>query len=173
MLSNAYSENSILTFRLVRPDQDNLTQPSSEVKIDKNQGYELFVKDIENIWIDKKVELDVKDIKSVIIRIITMSDSGEQEYLPITLAQIARSPDLKSPSMNAFSVLLTFTKEGETKIANVTEKNIHRRLAVIVNKRLLMAPRIQDKITGDEIAISGLTYDEIKSLSDAINNSSK
>jgi hypothetical protein len=36
-----------------------------------------------------------------------------------------------------------------------------------------MAPRIQDKIDGDEIAISGLTYDEIKSLSDVINNSAK
>jgi preprotein translocase subunit SecD len=172
MLSPAYAADSILTFRLVHPDQDKQAQSPSEVKIDKNQ-YELFVKDNENIWVDKKVELDVKDVKSIAIRIMSMSNSGEEIFEPVTIAQFNKNSHLKGTSMNPFSALLTFTKEGQNKIQNVTERNIHRQLAVIVNKRLLMAPRIQDKIDGDEIAISGLTYDEIKSLSDVINNTSK
>jgi hypothetical protein len=171
-LSNAYSEDKILTLRLVHPDQDKLTQRSSEVKIDKNQ-YELFVKDNENIWIDKKVELDVKDIKAIIIKVWTRSYSGKEEYEPITLEQIDRTPELTSPSMNAFTASLFFTKEGAIKIQNVTEKNINRRLAVILNKRLLIAPRILDKISGDEIAIAGLSYVDIKSLTGAINHSVK
>ncbi len=169
MLSNAHSEDAILTFRLVHPDQDKLTQRSSEVKIDKNQ-YELFVKDNENIWIDKKVELDIRDIKAIIIKIWTRSYSGKEEYEPITPEQIAKTPELRSPSMNAFTASLFFTKQGAIKIQNVTEKNIHRKLAVILNKRLLMAPRIQDKIFGDEIDIAGLSYADIKSLTDAINH---
>ena len=171
-ISNAYSEDKILTFRLVHPDQDKLAQRSSEVKIDKNQ-YELFVKDNESIWIDKKVELDIKDIKAIIIKIWTRSYSGKEEYEPITLEQIARTPELRSPSMNAFTAALFFTKQGAIKIQNVTENNIHRRLAVILNKRLLMAPRIQDKISGDEIAIAGLSYEDVKSLTGAINDSVK
>jgi len=170
MLSNAYSEDTILTFRLVHPDQDRLSQRSPEVKIDKNQ-YELFVKDNENFWIDKKVELDIKDIKSIVIKIWTRSASGREEYLPITLEQIDRTPELRSPSMNAFTASLFFTKQGAKKIQNVTEKNINRRLAVILNKRLLIAPRILDKISGDEIAIAGLSYEDIKSLTGAINHS--
>lgn len=171
-LSNAYSEDNILTFRLVHPDQDKLTQHSPEVKIDKNK-YELFVKDNENYWVDKKVELDVKDIKAIIIKIWTRSNSREEEYLPITLEQIAKTPELRSPSMNAFTATLFFTKQGAIKIQTVTEKNINRRLAVILNKRLLMVPRIQDKISGDEIAIAGLSYNDVKSLSAAINHSDK
>jgi preprotein translocase subunit SecD len=171
-LSPAYAADSILTFRLVHPDQDILAKQTSGVKIDKER-YELFVKDSENIWVDKKVELDVKDVKSITIRIMSMSNSGEEIFEPVTIAQFNKNSHLKGTSMNPFSALLTFTKEGQKKIQNVTEKNIHRQLAVIVNKRLVMAPRIQDKIDGDEIAISGLTYDEIKSLSDVINNSAK
>lgn len=170
--SNAYSEDNILTFRLVHPDQDKLTQRSSEVKIDKNQ-YDLFVKDNENYWIEKKVELDIKDIKAIIIKIWTRSYSGKEEYVPITLEQIGRSPELRSPSMKAFTASLSFTKQGAIKIQNVTEKNIQRRLAVILNKRLLMAPRILDKISGDEIDIAGLSYDDVKNLTDAINHSVK
>ena len=75
--------------------------------------------------------------------------------------------------MNAFTAALFFTKQGAIKIQNVTENNIHRRLAVILNKRLLMAPRIQDKISGDEIAIAGLSYEDVKSLTGAINDSVK
>ncbi|HSB27402.1 MAG TPA: hypothetical protein VLE19_06100, partial [Pyrinomonadaceae bacterium] len=72
--------------------------------------------------------------------------------------------------MNGFTASLFFTKQDAIKIQNVTEKNIHRKLAVILNKRLLMAPRIQDKISGDEIAIVGLSYADVKSLTDAINH---
>ncbi len=171
-LSNAYSEDKILTFRLVHPDQDKLTSRSSEAKIDKNR-YELFVKDNDNFWIDKKVELDTKDIKAIILKIWTRSDSGAEEYVPITLEQIERTPELRSPSMNAFTAALFFTKQGAIKIQNVTAKNVNRRLAVILNKRLLMAPRILDKISGDEIAIAGLSYNDVKSLSAAINSSDK
>ncbi len=171
-ISNAYSEDKILTFRLVHPDQDKLTGRSSETKIDKNQ-YELFVKDNENIWVDKKVELDIEDIKSIIIKIWTRSDSGQEKYLPVTLDQIDAIPELRSPTMNAFTAALFFTKQGAIKIQNVTGKNVNRRLAVILNKRLLMAPRIKDKVSGDESDIAGLSYNDVKSLSAAINSSEK
>jgi preprotein translocase subunit SecD len=169
LLSNAYSEDKILTFRLVHPDQDKSHSP---VKIDKSQ-YKLFVKDKENYWVANKVELDSNDIKTIKIKIMTQSASGKEEYVEVSSKQIASTPELRSPSMKGYIATLFFTEEGAKKIENVTEKNIYRRLAVILNNRLLMAPRIQDKITGNEIDIVGLSYNDIENLRAAIRRSVK
>jgi len=53
-------------------------------------------------------------------------------------------------------IILYFTEEAKQKLAKVTSENIHRRLGIVINGKLIMAPSIAEPITGGEIKISGL-----------------
>jgi len=50
---------------------------------------------------------------------------------------------------------ITFTEKGRKRFADVTHQNIGNRLAIIVEGRLLSAPRILEEISGGKAMISG------------------
>jgi preprotein translocase subunit SecD len=63
------------------------------------------------------------------------------------------------------SVSLQFTKEGGEKFAQITEKNIGKPLAIILDGELVSAPTVQEKIVGGQAQITGsFTVDEAKNL---------
>jgi len=65
---------------------------------------------------------------------------------------------------NLPSVSFTLSGEGARKFATVTETNIGRRLAIILDNRVMTAPTIQSRIT-DNGQITGVSRDEVNDIS--------
>ncbi len=71
-----------------------------------------------------------------------------------------------------YQIAITLTDEAAKKMAEVTRKNIRRRLALLIDGRVIVAPVIQSEIPGGEIRISGsFTEDEVKDLAKRISKS--
>jgi preprotein translocase subunit SecD len=142
-LTNAISENAILTFRLVHPDHDRIAflQPS-KVKIDK-KDYEYFKLGNANYWVGKTIELDITDMKDAKLEVL-------------------RPP--------LYNVTIILNKKGQEKFSKLTANNKMRRLAIIFEGNLLTAPIIKEEITGDEVVVSGLYFDDAQKLRDIIKN---
>jgi len=67
-------------------------------------------------------------------------------------------------------VSLEFADEGAEKFANLTEKNIGKPLAILLDTAVVSAPIVQEKIIGGTAQISGdFTLDEAKNLSLLLN----
>jgi preprotein translocase subunit SecD len=64
---------------------------------------------------------------------------------------------------NLPAVSFTLSAEGARKFGTVTESNIGRRLAIILDNRITSAPTIQSRIT-DNGQITGVTRDEVNDL---------
>jgi preprotein translocase subunit SecD len=118
------------------------------------------VKEKENYWVDKKIELSIKDFKDAKIQ--------EMVMYPPKMKVERREVTSPLPSNASCDIVLYFSKNGQTKIQNLTGNNIRRRLAIILNNQLLMAPLILEKITGETISIVGVSYSEAQSLKSAI-----
>jgi preprotein translocase subunit SecD len=65
---------------------------------------------------------------------------------------------------NLPAVSFTLNGEGARKFGTITETNIGRRLAIILDNRVTSAPTIQSRIT-DNGQITGVTRDEVNDLS--------
>ena len=64
------------------------------------------------------------------------------------------------------------TDDGAKRLAEVTRRNIGKRLALVVDGKLYEAPRIASAITGGEALITGhLTKEEAENLATRINGS--
>jgi preprotein translocase subunit SecD len=68
-------------------------------------------------------------------------------------------------------VSLTFDRKGGRIFAKITEENVKKRLAIVLDNHVYSAPVIQEKISGGEARITGnFTMEEAKDLgSDSIN----
>lgn len=167
--SNACAENNILTFRLVHPDNDKVAQMSpTQLKNNKKQ-YEHFVKDNVSYWVDRKIQLSSKEIKDVKIVMMEQEPNlGNWKTVEVSLKKIVNNKKLTDPSMQGFTAVIIINKKGQKKLERLTEKNIGRRLAIVLKDKLLMAPVIQDKIIGNEVSVAGLSYIEVKSLEETI-----
>jgi len=65
---------------------------------------------------------------------------------------------------------IEFNKEGDTKFAALTEKNVGKPLAILLDGEVVSAPIVQEKIIGGKAQISGsFTTDEAKSLTIQLN----
>lgn len=163
--SCANSRDDILTLRLVHPDNDKLMfLPQSEADVD-NELYEYFEKGSEHYWVSRNVKVDMADMKAAKLRVITPPSKEEIE-------EISKSRPNTSISLEpTYNLTISLTEEGSAKLRKLTRENVKRRLAIIYEGRLLVAPVIKEEITGDEVEVSGLSgYDEAVRLRDAINN---
>lgn len=68
---------------------------------------------------------------------------------------------------------LSFTPEGAKEFGKLTEANIGRRLAIVLDGKLYSAPVLQTAIYGGQAQITGdFSQDEAKNVSDALNSGS-
>lgn len=66
-------------------------------------------------------------------------------------------------------VSITFDKKGGRIFAKITEENVKKRLAIVLDNHVYSAPVIQEKITGGEARITGnFTMEEAKDLAIAL-----
>jgi preprotein translocase subunit SecD len=107
--------------------------------------------------------------------------SGSKDKLLIRKAPLLDSSHLKEVYVGkAIAVLngvakdrwtlsLTFTDSGSKRFAEATEKLLGKRLAILANDKVLVAPFIRESITGGRAEISGsFTEQELKDLADAV-----
>jgi len=55
----------------------------------------------------------------------------------------------------AFQIALTFTPAGAKVFADLTRKNVGRRLAILIDGKVLSAPLIKDEVPGGKAVITG------------------
>jgi len=68
------------------------------------------------------------------------------------------------------AVSISFSKEGGEKFASLTEKNLGKPLAILLDDQLVSAPIVREKITGGSAQISGdFSLDEAKNLAIQLN----
>jgi preprotein translocase subunit SecD len=100
------------------------------------------------------------------------TEQEKQAFIPTDLT----GADLKSASVvfdqktGKPSVQIEFTKDGDKKFADLTEKNVGKPLPIVLDNELVSAPVVQQKITGGSAVITGnFSLDEAKSLSIQLN----
>jgi preprotein translocase subunit SecD len=113
---------------------------------------------------------------------VMLLKSGDQTMtntLNVEKAVLMDQKELKSArvSKNSFGspiIDITFTKQGAEQFANVTEQNLHKRLAIVLDGHLTSAPTIQSRIPGGKAEISGsFNKEEAVDLANKINAAAK
>jgi preprotein translocase subunit SecD len=99
-------------------------------------------------------------------------DTNHKIYLhktvELTNSDIDRAEPAKDSNGNP-SVEISFTKDGSKKIAKLTGENMKKTLAVLVDGKVIMAPRINAQIS-DRAVISGyFTKEEVANLIKGLN----
>jgi hypothetical protein len=75
----------------------------------------------------------------------------------------------KDPASGTFGLNLELSSEGKDLFAAVTREHLNRRLAIVVNGQLQMAPVIRSEISGGKLQITGnFTEDEARQLAEKI-----
>ena len=77
--------------------------------------------------------------------------------------------DIGNDNAGQWVVNLDMTKEGRRKWSNFTAKNINKRVAILLDNEVFMAPYIRDKITAGSTQISGFNdMDEAKDIASVL-----
>lgn len=79
----------------------------------------------------------------------------------LTSAKVAFDQNTGKPAVS-----IEFTKEGADKFSEITEKNVGKRLAILLDGNVISAPVVNEKISGGNALITGqFTLDEARRLS--------
>lgn len=90
--------------------------------------------------------------------------SEPEETAPVR--EDIRSVKIKEdPSTGSYSLMLTFNETGSRKWALMTGNHVGDRLAIVIDSRVVSAPKVMAAIEGGKCQISGnFTYDEASAL---------
>ena len=73
----------------------------------------------------------------------------------------------------SIAISLKFNTQGAAQFAQVTEKNVKRQLAIVLDGKLYCAPVIQGRIAGGQAEITGrFSMEEANNIADALNSGS-
>jgi preprotein translocase subunit SecD len=89
-------------------------------------------------------------------------------------SDVARATTQKDPITGDNGVLVSLTEKGKERFAALTERSIGKRLAVVVDGKIMVAPVVRTKIPGGSLVISGnLTQKEAADLAAKFNEKSR
>ena len=138
---NSLKDVGKLEFRLVENDSQKL---ASAVKGEVIEGYELKKYEDADILLREESELVGADLAESFV--------GFDSY-------------------GIAEVRLTFVSEGAKKFAKVTEKNVGKQLAVVLDGKIMSAPRIREPISSGQAQITGdFSLDEARLLTSVLNS---
>ena len=92
------------------------------------------------VYVHKEVELSNSDIAGAVVR------------------QVTSRPEIR----------ITLTTAGEEKLAKLTQENLGRRLALVVDGALLSAPVIRSKIHGVAVIVGSFTQAEAERIAKGV-----
>ena len=116
---------------------------------------------------------DTKTASSVIGKVAQLvfaevpeaTDSGKLTITDLTGADLERASVAFDQTTGKPTVALKFTKEGGDKFEKITEKNVGKPVAIILDDTLVSAPVVQEKISGGTAQITGsFTLEEARQL---------
>ena len=103
--------------------------------------------------------------------------SAANEYIVEKRSQMTGSTvdraQVSQTQFGAIAIALRFNTQGAAKFAAVTEKNVQRQLAIVLDGKLYCAPVIQQRIGGGNAEITGqFSFEEAQNIADALNSGS-
>jgi len=112
----------------------------------------------EELYLESTPQLTIEDIDSASLESIIWEPEYVKEF---------KERGLTPPP---YKILIKCTESGSKKLGRVTSENLGKRLGIIINGQLLMAPKILEPLTTGEMSVQGqFTGEEAKSLVDSIN----
>lgn len=97
----------------------------------------------------------------------TVPDQVDKIYLHsatvLTRQDIVKA-EVQTDDNQRYSILLTFSAKGAEKISQATEDNIGKRLAVVVDGKVITAPTIRTKIAASAIVTGRFKKTEAEQL---------
>ncbi len=153
-------KTALLEFKLLNENNPLLRDFPGRIEEGKEQEFLDLFKD----------KLDEDD--EILFERMTNTETGTVTKSPhIVTKTAALGGDLLSDArvsigeFNAPYVSITFDSEGATLFEQVTQKNVQRRLAIVLDGNIYSSPRIQEKISGGRAQISGtFTHQEASDL---------
>ncbi len=153
-------KTALLEFKLLNENNPLLRDFPGRIEEGKEQEFLDLFKD----------KLD--ENHEILFERITNTDTGVVTKSPhIVTKTAALGGDLLSDArvsigeFNAPYVSITFDSEGATLFEQITQKNVQRRLAIVLDGNIYSSPRIQEKISGGRAQISGtFTHQEASDL---------
>lgn len=153
-------KTALLEFKLLNENSPLLRDFPGRIEEGKEQEFLDLFKD----------RLDEND--EILFERMTNTETGEVTKSPhIVTKTAALAGDLLSDArvsigeFNAPYVSITFDSEGATLFEQITQKNVQRRLAIVLDRNIYSSPRIQEKISGGRAQISGtFTHQEASDL---------
>ena len=110
-----------------------------------------------------------KDEDRKVQEIVHVQKTPLLDQTSVSSAAVQKDPITGAPEIN-----VTLTANGRKLFAEVTRRNIGKRLAIVVDGKLLSVPRIAGEIPGGSLPISArLSEQEINDLAAKINNAAK
>ncbi len=127
---------------------------------DSSGCLEIAVQDTkEKLHLKAKPSLTIDDIVSAAYEVRKSSDK-----------EIGLFKGLGAVLNTSESLKIKFTEEGKKKLFKITSANTNKRLGVVVDGKLLIAPKMREPIESGELQIAGnLTAGEVKSIVQRIN----
>ncbi len=80
-----------------------------------------------------------------------------------TNSDIARVEVIPQPGGSKYAIVITFKPAAARKIYTVTEKNIGRRMAILIDGQVVTAPMIMDA-TGESAKIDSYTKEQAEKI---------
>jgi tetratricopeptide (TPR) repeat protein len=101
----------------------------------------------------------------------TLTDIYSARLEPVNLApEMLEVLKMRGITPPRYRVSVEFTPEGKDKLYKVTSGNINKRLGIIINNQLLIAPVIKEPLSGGEMSIQGaLSEEQMKEIVEHIN----
>lgn len=90
----------------------------------------------------------------------------------LTGSQLSKaSVGVDNQSLNSGALVsMTFNREGKTLFANITKKNLQKRIAIVLDNKIVSAPTVQTEIINGEAQITGLeSMNEAQNLTKRLN----
>ena len=157
-----------LEFRLVHEENDRLIEQNlAKFKQEHPDGSKAeeqkFLADNAPENYEFLTVLDTDKNKQSVLRYYYVSLDVEMDGSNI------RRADAVKDQWGKRQISLGFNSQGGQDFAEVTGRNVHRQLAIVLDGRLYCAPNIVQKITGGDAQITGsFSEEEAKSIADAL-----
>lgn len=135
------------------------------------QGKERILVELPGIK-DTKSAIDLigKTAQLVFAEVPESTSEGSLKPTDLTGADLSDARVAFDPTSGKPVVSIQFSKEGGDKFEKITEKNVGRPLAIILDNTLVSAPTVQETIKGGNAQITGsFTLEEAKKLSIQLN----
>lgn len=130
------------------------------------EGKERIVVELPGVKDTKTAkEIIGKTAELVFAEVEGASDSAKLIPTNLTGADLTSAKVVFDNQTGKPAVSIEFGKEGADKFAALTEKNVGKPLAIVLDGALVSAPIVQEKITGGQAQITGnFSLDEAKNL---------